>query len=246
MTTQSCEPLDAATPFVLTGSASSAHTESVGGTAAPVAPAPARPGQRIDFPDLLARALIVGLFLGLAYRVGQDALINGRPTGLLLLVSELLVAVLTLVRRPATDIDRRWRTRVIAGLSLAGPFLLTPTVAGGPAIEMATATVSAIGLAIVVAAKMSLGRSFGLLPANRGIVSSGLYRVVRHPIYLGYLFTHAAFLTANLSWWNVVALATADAALLVRSAYEEDTLLRDSAYAQYRTRVKWRVLPGVL
>ena len=243
--TQSCEPLEVAVPFALGGSASTSHARSVGGMADPVAPARARPRHRIDFPDLMARALIVGLFLGLAYRVGQDALINGRPTGLLLLASELLVAVLTLVRRPATDIDRRWRTRVIAGLSLAGPFLLTPTIAGGPTIEMITATVSAIGLAIVVAAKISLGRSFGLLPANRGIVSSGLYRMVRHPIYLGYLFTHAAFLAANPSWWNMAALATADAALLVRSAYEEDTLLHDPAYTEYRKRVTWRVLPGL-
>lgn len=91
---------------------------------------------------------------------------------------------------------------------------------------------------------MSLGRSFGLLPANRGIVSTGLYRLVRHPIYLGYLFTHGAYLAANPTWWNVLALATADVALLVRSAYEEETLGRDPAYAQYQTRVRWRVLPG--
>ena len=31
------------------------------------------------------------------------------------------------------------------------------------------------------------------MPANRGVVSTGLYRLVRHPIYLGYLITHAGF-----------------------------------------------------
>ena len=39
--------------------------------------------------------------------------------------------------------------------------------------------------------KLSLGRSFGLMPANRGVVSTGMYRLVRHPIYLGYLVTLA-------------------------------------------------------
>jgi protein-S-isoprenylcysteine O-methyltransferase Ste14 len=242
--TRDAQPFDAATPFNLPVRANPPRATSVQRDTDVTAAARPRP-RRLDFPDIIARALIVGLFLGLAYRIGQDALISGRPTGLLLLASELLVVVFTLVRRTADVVDRRWQVRLIAGLSIAGPFLLRPGVGSGPSVEMVTATVSAIGLAIVVVAKMSLGRSFGLLPANRGIVSSGLYRLVRHPIYLGYLFTHGAFLAANPSWWNIAALATADVALLVRSAYEEDTLLHDPAYARYRRRVRWRVLPGV-
>jgi protein-S-isoprenylcysteine O-methyltransferase Ste14 len=41
------------------------------------------------------------------------------------------------------------------------------------------------------------------MPANRGVVSSGLYRLVRHPIYMGYLITHAGFLLANPTVWNI-------------------------------------------
>ena len=50
---------------------------------------------------------------------------------------------------------------------------------------------------IIIAGKLTLGRSFGLMPANRGVVSSGIYRFVRHPIYAGYLITHVAFLAAH-------------------------------------------------
>jgi len=198
-----------------------------------------------DLGDTVARAVIVGLFLGLAYRVGLDALASGRPTGLLLLVSELLVVVLTLARRTAIDIDRSWRVRWIAAVSITGPFLLRPATGMGPSLEVYASAVSVIGLGIVVAGKIALGRSFGLLPANRGVVSSGLYRVVRHPIYLGYLLTHGAFLATNPSWWNALALATADAALLIRASYEEMTLRRDQAYARYLGQVRWRLLPGV-
>ena len=49
--------------------------------------------------------------------------------------------------------------------------------------------VSAIGLAVVIVGKMTLGRSFGVVPANRGVVVGGPYRLVRHPIYTGYLIT---------------------------------------------------------
>jgi protein-S-isoprenylcysteine O-methyltransferase Ste14 len=92
---------------------------------------------------------------------------------------------------------------------------------------------------------MSLGRSFGLMPANRGIVSSGLYRVVRHPIYLGYLITHVAYLAANPTMWNFVVLATADLGLMARAVCEEGTLARDPDYVAYQSRVRWRVLPGL-
>ena len=78
---------------------------------------------------------------------------------------------------------------------------------------------------------MSLGRSFGLMPANRGVVSTGLYRIVRHPIYIGYLITHVGFVLANPAIWNLLLLVAADIALLLRAVCEERTLARDAAYS---------------
>ena len=84
-----------------------------------------------------------------------------------------------------------------------------------------------------------------LMPANRGIVCRGIYRVMRHPIYAGYLVTHAAFLVAHPLGWNLLVLVASDTALLVRAICEERTLARDAEYAGYMTKVRWRVLPGV-
>jgi protein-S-isoprenylcysteine O-methyltransferase Ste14 len=108
-----------------------------------------------------------------------------------------------------------------------------------------TVTASVIGLGIVIAGKVTLGRSFGLMPANRGIVCTGIYRVVRHPIYLGYLITHVAFVFANPSAWNVAVLMIGDAALLLRAVCEEQTLARDTRYQEYQQLVRWRVCPGL-
>lgn len=196
--------------------------------------------------ELCARVLIVGLFAWMAVRFGVAFFETGRVTGLFLLVSEGLVAILTLFRRSATDVDVSVRARVLMTASLAGPAFLVPIASGVWTPEWLTVAMSCFGLSIVIAGKLTLGRSFALLPANRGVVSSGVYRVVRHPIYLGYLVSHVAFLLANPTAWNALALIASDIALVFRSVCEEKTLAKDPRYRAYQSRVRWRVVPGIL
>ena len=195
--------------------------------------------------DSLAKVIVVVMFSALAYRVANHWLATGHVTGLLLLASESMVVALTLVRRSASTVDRSWTARLLTGFATFGPILAIPVAVGALAAEEVTASICGIGLVIVVLGKLSLGRSFGLQPANRGIVSTGLYRVVRHPIYLGYLFTHAGFVLANPSGWNIILIGAADLALMFRAVREEKTLVKDEAYKAYTQRVRWRVIPGV-
>lgn len=195
--------------------------------------------------DLAARAAIIVLFSMMAIRFGSDFLQTGRVTGLFLLLSETLVVVLTVMRRSAAVIDRSIRARMLTTISMMGPPLLIPGAAAALAPELTTVALSIAGLCVVIAGKITLGRSFALLPANRGVVSSGVYGVVRHPIYMGYLVTHVAFLVASPSMFNLVALLVADAALLARAVCEEQTLALDPQYREYQTRVRWRVAPGL-
>jgi protein-S-isoprenylcysteine O-methyltransferase Ste14 len=105
--------------------------------------------------------------------------------------------------------------------------------------------VSATGLILVVAAKVTLGRSFGLIPANRGVVVEGPYKAMRHPIYAGYLVTHAAFLLGHPTLWNVSIVLVADVALVVRALLEERVLTQDPRYRRYCTAVNWHLVPGL-
>ena len=195
--------------------------------------------------EVIAKVAIVTLFSTMAFRLGSDWLATGRFTGMLLLASEGLVVALTLVRRSAAVVDRTWTARWLTGFATFGPSLVIPMAMGWRAPAFLTVTVSSIGLLIVVAGKLSIGRSFGLAPANRGIVSTGMYRVVRHPIYLGYLITHTGFLLANPAGWNLFALAAADVALMLRAVREEQTLMQDPAYRAYAARIRWRIVPGL-
>lgn len=197
------------------------------------------------FTDLVSRVLVGVLFLFLSINLFKEFLQTGHLTGLLLLTSEALVVVLTVLRRRATVIDRSAAAAVVTTVSVLGPPLVRASASGALLPDVATAVLSAAGLCLVIAGKVVLGRSFGLVPANRGVVASGPYLLVRHPIYSGYLITHIGFVLAHPSAWNVAILVVADTALIVRALYEERILVRDEQYREYCSRVGWHLVPGV-
>jgi protein-S-isoprenylcysteine O-methyltransferase Ste14 len=104
------------------------------------------------------------------------------------------------------------------------------------------------GVILEVVAKAALGRSFGLLPAARGLVTVGPYRLVRHPIYLGYLLTHIGFLLTNFSAQNAVVIAALYLAQVIRIQREEAMLEAgdsNGAYRKYKKDVPYRIVPYV-
>jgi protein-S-isoprenylcysteine O-methyltransferase Ste14 len=103
----------------------------------------------------------------------------------------------------------------------------------------------AVGTAFGVIGILSLNRSAGLLPANRGIRSAGAYRFVRHPLYASYLVTQFGYIGSNLSGWNVGVAIAALAAQIIRIRGEERLLSLDPEYASYKGRTRWRLLPFV-
>src|SRR5262245_49535772 len=195
--------------------------------------------------DLAARALVGGLFALLSINLLADFMRIGRITGLLLLVSEALIVILTVIRRRARIIDRSTAAAVTTTLSIVGPPLLRAGDTPGLLPDSVTAVVSAIGLILVIGGKMTLGRSFGIAPANRGVVARGPYAFVRHPIYSGYLITHVAFLVAEPTVLNLFVVAIADTALIARALLEERVLSMDAEYQSYCQRVSWHLVPGL-
>ncbi len=60
--------------------------------------------------------------------------------------------------------------------------------------EWLAAPLQIAGIVIQVSAKLSLRRSFDILPANRCVVVRGPYRLIHHPMYFGYLVGDIGFL----------------------------------------------------
>jgi protein-S-isoprenylcysteine O-methyltransferase Ste14 len=142
-------------------------------------------------------------------------------------------------------VDRSAAAGVVTIVSLAGPPLLRAAHLPSVVPDAVTACISAIGLILVISGKITLGRSFGLVPANRGVVVSGPYSLVRHPIYTGYLIAHVAFLLANPTPLNAIIIGLSDSALIIRALMEERVLVRDVMYQAYCRRVGWHLVPGL-
>jgi protein-S-isoprenylcysteine O-methyltransferase Ste14 len=86
------------------------------------------------------------------------------------------------------------------------------------------------------------------IQTDRGhrLVSSGPYRSVRHPGYLGMSVAGPASVLALGSWLALVP-ALLYALLIVRRAALEDRYLRTEldGYAAFAARVRYRLIPGV-
>lgn len=102
-----------------------------------------------------------------------------------------------------------------------------------------------ISVAIMIYARLSLGRSIGYVPADRGIVTSGPYRFVRHPIYSGLFVTLFAFLLRAYSPLNLLLAAVIVGLFMLKSVIEERFLRDNPEYAAYMKQVRFRWIPGV-
>jgi protein-S-isoprenylcysteine O-methyltransferase Ste14 len=193
----------------------------------------------------LGNAALSILFLLFALATFKSWQQTHRPNGIAVCVYSLVVCVCFLVRRPPISTAARgwlWLIAIVGSCS---------TLALRPGDTQANA-LGDIGLAIEVGGTVlnaififTLGRAFGVVPANCGIRLRGVYRVVRHPVYAAEGLIVLGYLLENPRAWNMLVAVAALAVQLTRIRLEEAHLRRDPRYLAYAQHVRWRLLPGV-
>jgi protein-S-isoprenylcysteine O-methyltransferase Ste14 len=155
----------------------------------------------------------------------------------LFLAAQSTFAAYWLIRRRKATAAVRWWMQIIAWGAVLLPMALrieSPSPVGS--------TASLVGLSMTLWSLSALGTSFGLAPADRGLVTGGPYRYLRHPMYTGELISVLGALATNWSAWNAVVVALL-LILLIWRIYQEEKLI--FGYSNYCNRTPWRVLPGV-
>jgi protein-S-isoprenylcysteine O-methyltransferase Ste14 len=144
--------------------------------------------------------------------------------------------------------------RAVVAISLTASFLMVagnlvpagPTLwSGSPRVTETGVAITVAGAALALAAFVSLGSNFSVIPEARVLATRGVYGFVRHPMYLaellmiiGVLFDRAQ-LTIVIGTLIVIGLQ-------VYRVHAEESLLRSalpSTFAEFTERTAYRLIP---
>lgn len=196
-------------------------------------------------------SFVVGALLAVAWSYFAIAnFVHARhthhPTGLGASLLELTAAIFFLIRRPARVTSSSLLAWIATGVVSFGMLAARPGDANAVAgLESVWAAIQLVGWGLAVMCLSTLGRSFGLVAANRGVVTRGPYRFVRHPIYSCYLLTQAGYVLENPTARNAAVIFGTVVFQIVRIHTEEQVLEQDPEYVAYRSRVRRRLIPRV-
>jgi protein-S-isoprenylcysteine O-methyltransferase Ste14 len=194
---------------------------------------------------MLTSALLVLVFLAFAWANFATWRRTGHPSGLGATILEAWTAALFLLRRPPREVSTKWLAWIAAPIGTFTMLLSRPIGSPSDLQTLVGESLQFLGAFLVLVSVGTLGRSFGLVAANRGVKVAGPYRIVRHPAYASYLVAWLGYLVENPSPANVALLVLALAFQLVRIEQEESVLVSDAEYRDYRAGVRFRLVPYV-
>ena len=120
---------------------------------------------------------------------------------------------------------------------------------GGMAVQAAGVVLTYLGSSAIdpldLAGIRQVLRSPHGSPAHMPLRTTGVYALVRHPIYLGWILL--VFGTPSLNGTRLVFAAVSTLYLAIAVPWEERALLATfgAEYRTYQNRVRWRVIPGI-
>ena len=179
-----------------------------------------------------------------------------RAASLLVFAGPILLTIGRRDRRRGSEGDRRRGDRipVLANFAAFGLFLASLAVFAEDAeglvallLALGGCLLAVAGVALVLTSRAELGSAWSFVPMadqGTGLVTTGPYRFVRHPIYLGLSMLAMGEAMAFGSWQAVVLVLFAIVPTFVWRASAEERLLAHTfgqRYAEYRRQTKMMV-----
>ncbi|BBX23501.1 membrane protein [Mycolicibacter terrae] len=101
-----------------------------------------------------------------------------------------------------------------------------------------------LGIAMLVIIQNGYAAANVTVESGQTLVSTGLYGLVRHPMYTGNVIMMVGTPLALGSYWGLIFLLPGVAALVLRIRDEERLLTEElSGYREYTQRIRYRLVP---
>ena len=156
-----------------------------------------------------------------------------------------LMGLLVLVRIPPRTAMVTPSTLLATAVSIVVPAMMRPEQPSHGLLADAAVVVELLGVTLGQVSRIYLGRRFALLPADRGVVTRGPFRYIRHPIYAGWLILSIGYVMAFPTIRNGLIVMSTLPFILWRIMQEETLLSNDPDFRDYLARTRWRLIPGI-
>lgn len=163
-------------------------------------------------------ALMMAVFGVIAfYRWHQTQLIF-----FLLLVLRDFVAAYFFLKRNLSKEKSQLSVSILAYASAALPLFYFSATHENKELLLTSDLLVILGFFLVSLATIELGSSIGISPANRGLVQTGIYRYLKHPMYVGYILAEIGMVLLNVTnlWIFVLSVSL----YFFRSRFENKVL----------------------
>lgn len=184
--------------------------------------------------------LPAAVWLFLVFNQAFNSALPPSPSTIGLVLINTVAMILFVVRRDPSRVGGK-----IEGLiAIAGTFSVSFLRDAGQLkdAELVPTAIQAAAVAGWAISLMALGRSFGVVPADRGLVRRGPYGIVRHPVYACEALFFAGYIMAVPTPRTFAIIAVWASLQVIRIVQEERII---GGYGEYRKAVRWRLLPFV-
>jgi protein-S-isoprenylcysteine O-methyltransferase Ste14 len=193
-------------------------------------------------PVKLIDLSLVAFWSYFAYNTLISFIRYGKIGSLVLFIAETITVFLFLIRNRPQSVSSSPSDFFVAIVGTFMILLYRPVAHSDLKIGD---TIAFGALVILIGALLSLNKHFGIVPANRGIETKGLYAYVRHPIYVSYIIMYVGILMSNWSLFNAVIIGLAYLFIFLRIGREENHLKHDPQYQEYSRNVRWQLIPWI-
>ena len=214
---------------------------------ADIPPNGAEPKEPVITPLVIATRIfniLVPLFFILFAWMHAVAFVQTLRISILIILAKAVLEIRFYVRRSTTPfVSTSAYAWLIALCGTAAPLMFRP-MDNGSDFSVATG-MQVIGLAMLVYVIRTFNRSSGMAVARHGVRRDGLYRFVRHPLYLAFMFSEYGYVLNHTTFYNLCVLAFVTFFQVLRINEEERLLLDDEEFQGYVDQTRWQVIPGV-